>query len=39
MKISDMSNWQVLHSATVKLAYIFNKQKQKGSIALGKLLI
>lgn len=37
MERSGMSNWQVLQSATINAAYLFNKEKQTGSIAKGKL--
>lgn len=36
MKSSGMSNWQVLQSATINPAYILNKEKETGSIAVGK---
>ncbi len=36
MKKSGISNWQLLQSATINPAYILNKEKQIGSIAIGK---
>lgn len=36
MKASGLSNWQVLQSATINPAYILNKEKETGSIAVGK---
>lgn len=36
MKKSGMNNWQILQSATISPAYLFNKQNQSGSIAVGK---
>ena len=36
MKKSGISNWQILQSATINPAYILNKEKQTGSIAIGK---
>ncbi|MEY8760947.1 amidohydrolase family protein [Chryseobacterium tongliaoense] len=37
MKESGMSNWQVLQSATINPAKIFNKENSSGSIAIGKI--
>jgi imidazolonepropionase-like amidohydrolase len=37
MKKSGISNWQVLQSVTINPAYILNKEKQSGSIAVGKM--
>ncbi|ASW74345.1 amidohydrolase [Chryseobacterium piperi] len=36
MKETGMSNWQVLQSATINPAKIFNKENTSGSIAAGK---
>ncbi len=36
MQKSGMSNWQLLQSATINAAKIFDKEKQTGSIAAGK---
>ncbi|CAN5787002.1 amidohydrolase family protein [soil metagenome] len=36
MKKSGISNWQVLQSATINPAYILGKEKEYGSIAIGK---
>ncbi|MEO6489855.1 MAG: amidohydrolase family protein [Ferruginibacter sp.] len=36
MKASGMSNWQVLQSATINPSYILGKEKESGSIAIGK---
>lgn len=36
MSKSGISNWQVLQSATINPAYILNKEKQTGSISVGK---
>lgn len=36
MKKSGITNWQILQSATINPAYIVNKEKQTGSIAVGK---
>lgn len=37
MKKSGMSNWQVLQSATINPAKIFNKENSSGSISTGKI--
>ncbi|WP_089753323.1 amidohydrolase family protein [Chryseobacterium soldanellicola] len=37
MKESGMSNWQILQSATINPAKIFNKEKITGSISQGKI--
>jgi len=37
MKKSGMSNWQVLQSATINPAKIFNKENISGSISTGKI--
>lgn len=36
MKKSGMSTWQVLQAATINPAFIFGKENETGSIALGK---
>ncbi len=36
MKTSGISNWQVLQSATINPTYILGKDKESGSIAVGK---
>ncbi|MBB4805854.1 imidazolonepropionase-like amidohydrolase [Chryseobacterium defluvii] len=36
MKAAGMSNWQILESATINPAKIFNKENSSGSISLGK---
>ncbi|MEO7524083.1 MAG: amidohydrolase family protein, partial [Ferruginibacter sp.] len=36
MKKSGISNWQILQAATINPSYILNKEKQTGSIAVGK---
>ena len=36
MNKSGMNTWQVLQSATINPAYIFGKEKEYGSIAVGK---
>lgn len=36
MKKSGISNWQILQSATLNPAYILGKEKESGSIAVGK---
>lgn len=36
MKSSGMSNWQVIQSATLNPAFILGKEKESGSIAVGK---
>jgi imidazolonepropionase-like amidohydrolase len=36
MKISGISNWQVLQDATINPTYILGKEKETGSIAIGK---
>ena len=36
MKSSGMSNWQVLQSATINPAFILGKEKENGSISVGK---
>ena len=36
MKQSGISTWQILQSATINPAYILNKEKQTGSISVGK---
>ena len=36
MKKSGMTTWQVLQSATINPSFIFGKEKETGSIALGK---
>lgn len=37
MQYAGMSNWQVLQSATINPAYIFNNEKTAGSIQPGKI--
>lgn len=37
MKESGLSNWQVLQSATINPAKIFNKEKVLGSVSTGKI--
>ncbi|KIC95762.1 amidohydrolase family protein [Flavihumibacter solisilvae] len=37
MKASGLSNWQVLQSATINPANIFNNIKSSGSISIGKI--
>jgi imidazolonepropionase-like amidohydrolase len=37
MKKSGMSNWQVLQSATINPAKIFNKENISGSVSIGKI--
>src|SRR6185436_411582 len=37
MKKSGMNNWQVLEASTINGAKVLNKQKEFGSIAVGKL--
>lgn len=36
MKKAGMSNWQILQSATINPGYILGKEKETGSIAVGK---
>ncbi len=36
MKKAGMSNWQILQSATINPQYIFGKEKECGSITVGK---
>ena len=36
MKTSGISNWQVIQSATINSTYILGKEKESGSIAVGK---
>lgn len=36
MKKSGLSNWQILQSATINPTYILGKEKELGSIAVGK---
>jgi hypothetical protein len=36
MKSAGMSNWQIIQSATINEAKIFNKENSTGSIAVGK---
>jgi imidazolonepropionase-like amidohydrolase len=36
MKKSGISNWQILQSATINPTYILGKEKELGSIAIGK---
>ncbi len=36
MKKSGISNWQLIQSATINPAYILSKEKETGSIAVGK---
>ena len=36
MKTSGISNWQVIQSATINPTYILGKEKESGSIAVGK---
>ncbi len=36
MKKSGLSNWRVLQAATINPAYILSKEKETGSIAVGK---
>ncbi|MEO8771752.1 MAG: amidohydrolase family protein [Ferruginibacter sp.] len=37
MKKAGLTNWQVLKSATINPTYILGKEKQTGSIAIGKM--
>ncbi|GAB0155315.1 amidohydrolase family protein [Chryseobacterium sp. Alg-005] len=36
MKAAGMSNWQILESATINPAKIFNKENSSGNVSLGK---